>query len=394
MGRPKFSVVIPYKQRLDNIRLVFAALAEQTLDRSEFEVVVGALEYSGEYVATCQEFMDRLDIVTVMSDEKWNLSRARNLAIRQATGQVYVFLDADMVLPPNCLRNLYDRHYAHGQSICVVGQMIGYDEVVDSQVDVVEALPFSHYREALAALDAGTTEVLDERWSPAYESAIARFPWVFARGGFLALSADTLHRHGLLFDEGFDGWGPEDQEWGFRVASTGTPIVLREDVVGLHLPHARDLSVNGATAHVNNRYYLGKWPRLDLELALVFGWLETDRIYPDVERELAGAAGGKGRALGVVRGTINGRTGLVVGAVTEGGALRPSPETDALFDPRSPLDVLPLAGFALPYGDKSVEECRVLPTVTALSERYREAVLREAERVAHKVLTPAGAERG
>ena len=88
-----FSIVIPYKQRLDNIRLCFESLAEQTLDSSQFEVLVGAMEYSPEYVALCREFTGRLTIVSVLSDAPWQITHARNLAMRQASGQVMVQLD-------------------------------------------------------------------------------------------------------------------------------------------------------------------------------------------------------------------------------------------------------------------------------------------------------------
>jgi hypothetical protein len=78
----RFSIVIPYKQRLDNLRLVLASLAEQTLDSSRFEVLIGAMEYSPEFVAVCREFTDRLALTAVLSAEEWNLCHARNLAIR------------------------------------------------------------------------------------------------------------------------------------------------------------------------------------------------------------------------------------------------------------------------------------------------------------------------
>jgi GT2 family glycosyltransferase len=383
----KFSVVIPYKQRLDNIRLVLSALAEQTMDRSEFEVLIGAMEYSPEFVSVAREFTDRLDVVSVLSADDWNLCRARNLAMRHARGRVTLILDADMVLPTRFLDNLYDRHYAHGQNVCVVGQMIGYDDVVETDVEQVEVAPFSHYREVLARLEAQDHVVMDDRWNPDQQSAFARFPWVFARGGLVAVTTAIVREHGLTYDEGFRGWGPEDQEWALRVALTGTPIVLGQEVYGLHLPHLRSVADNGRTAQVNNRYYLAKWPRLELELALAFGWSETDRILPAVRGELAAAAGrlGPGYTLGTVLGTVNGRSVLVVGASVDSRTGTPGPEAAALFDARSPLTTLPLAGFALPYGDDEIDECHVLPPVTWLSERHRDAVLREAERVATKV---------
>ncbi|MEV5957057.1 glycosyltransferase [Streptomyces sp. NPDC051987] len=391
----KFSVVIPYKQRLDNIRLVLSALAEQTMDRSRFEVLIGAMEYSPEFVALCAEFTDRLTLRATLSADDWNLCRARNLVLSQARGQVTLVLDADMVLPTRFLENLYERHYAHGQNVCVVGQMIGYDDVVETDVEQVEVLPFGHYREVLAGLEARDHVVLDDRWDPRNASAFARFPWVYARGGLVAVPTATVREHGLTYDEGFQGWGPEDQEWALRVALTGTPILLGQEVYGLHLPHLRSLTDNGRTAQRNNRYYLAKWPRLELELALSFGWEETARVLPEVRRELDAAAAdfGPGRALGVVAGTADGRSLLVVGAAVDPATRTPAPDVAALFDARTEPTVLPLAGFALPQADGEIDECHVLPAVARLSARYRDAVLREAERVAVKVSSSLGQAR-
>ncbi|MCP9211493.1 glycosyltransferase [Streptomyces sp. NEAU-Y11] len=381
----KFSVVIPYKQRLESIRLVLSALAEQTMDPSGFEVLIGAMEYSPEYVSTCGEFTDRLTILSVLSAAPWNLNMARNLAMRHARGQVTLIMDADMVLPTRFLENLYERYYVHGQNVCVAGQMIGYDEEVETDVEHVEHAPFSHYREVLARFEAQDRVVEDERWTAEHTTAFRRFPWVYARGGLVAIPTATVRQHDLTFDEGFQGWGPEDQEWALRISLTGTPIMLGEDVYGLHLPHLRSVSDNGRTAQINNRYYLAKWPRLELELALAFGWTETAEALPEVRRELDAAVRGPDYSLGAVIGTASGSSLLVLGAAIDPSTQRPAPDVAAQFDTHAELTVLPLAGFALPYPDGHVDECRVLPPVAELSDRLQDAVLREAERVANTV---------
>ncbi|MGW0761004.1 hypothetical protein ACWD1Y_31765 [Streptomyces sp. NPDC002814] len=167
------------------------------------------------------------------------------------------------------------------------------------------------------------------------------------------------------------------------------PIVLGQEVYGLHLPHARSVGSNGSTAMVNNRYYLAKRPRLELELALAFGWLETDRIMPGIQAELEAVTAqfDPGHALGTVLGTVNGNQTLAVGAAVDHRAGTLAPEASTLFDPGVPLTVSPLAGFALPHSDGEIGECHVLPPVTELSARYRDTILREAERVAKKVST-------
>ncbi|MEU9078773.1 glycosyltransferase [Kitasatospora sp. NPDC048538] len=392
MTEPKISVVIPYKQRLDNIRAVFTSLAEQTLDRSEFEVVVGVMEYDPAYVALCREFTGRLDIVSVLTSKEWNTSHARNLGIRHATGKAVMVLDADVVIPPAALRTLYERHFQHGQQVCVLGQVFGYDEVISTDLDTVEAPDYAHYRQVLADLESADRARLDPRWSAGHAPAFARFPWAFARTGLMALPTAAVRTHGLLLDEGFLGWGAEDQEWGLRIARAGIPITLGQDVYGVHLPHRRDSGAQDRSAVETNRYYLAKWPRLDLELALAFGgWLEADRLMPEVERELAAAA--PGHTLGAVRGTVDGRDVLALGVLLDEHGRIADPEAAALFAGRAPAEVLPLVGFALPYEDASVDECRLLAPVCGLGEPYRAAVRNSAERVARKVGAPAGDDR-
>ncbi|MGW0761003.1 glycosyltransferase family 2 protein [Streptomyces sp. NPDC002814] len=393
MANPKLSIVIPYKQRLDNIRAVFLSLAEQTLHPAEFEVVVGVMEYDPHYVELCREFTDRLRIVSVLIADEWNTSQARNLGIRHATGQVLVVLDADVILAPTTLLNLWEQYFRHGQNICVQGQVFGYDDVLDDTVEAVDVQPYSVYRKTFAELASTDCPRLDPRWSPEAAPAFARFPWAFVRTGFMALPTDTIRRHGLTLDEGFIGWGAEDQEWGLRISLTGTPIVLGQNVYGIHLPHRRDFAAQDRSATLTNRYYLAKWPRLELELALAFGgWPTAEQLYAEAEEQLAEA--GSGRRLGTVLGTVGGARVLAVGALlapapADGRYDVADPEVEALFGPGPWAydEVAPLAGFALPHADASIDECHLLPPVDRLGERYREAVRREAERVALMVMT-------
>ena len=183
----KFSIVIPYRRRLDNIRVVFQSLTEQTMDLSRFEVIVGAIEYSEEFVRLCHEFNDHLTITAVMSAGEWNVCRARNLAMRQACGQVIVILDADMAIPPRLLDRLSGEYFAQGREICVLGRAAGYDDMLTiSDISSASAPPFGHYRELLSELEqnGGVVEDLrDDLDDPP-------LPWTLVWGGLVALEAD------------------------------------------------------------------------------------------------------------------------------------------------------------------------------------------------------------
>jgi hypothetical protein len=178
-------------------------------------------------------------------------------------------------------------------------------------------------------------------------------PWTFAWTGLLALPTAAVRDHDLFFDEGFRGWGADDLEWGFRICASGIPIIFREDICGLHLPHARNSGVT-----LNWGLFLRKHPGPAVELAAAFGDVEANGLFREFTRELREVSGGTG--LSLVR---EGDT-LTVGSQAEG---------------------LPLAGLAIPYRDASIAECRILPTIDGFSGRFRDKIHAEARRVAVQV---------
>jgi len=283
---PEFSVVIPYRRRLDTIRIVFESLAEQTIDLARLEIVIGAIEYSPEFIRLCQEFAGRLAITTVMSGGEWNVCRARNLALRQASGRVIVILDADMALPPRLLERLSSEYFAGEREVCLLGRAAGYDDtLIKSDTPAAAALAYSHYRQLLAELEAAGGVVPDLR----DDLADQQVPWTLVWGGLVVLPAALLREHGLFFDENFTGWGSEDQELGYRIQAAGIPIELARTIYGLHLPHGRDLAFQEKFADLNQRYFLAKWPVLSVEAWRRFGWREVNVSYRDLELMLFAA---------------------------------------------------------------------------------------------------------
>lgn len=372
MSEHIFSVAIPYRQRLENIRGAFASLAEQTLDHARFEVVVGAIDYSPEYVDLCNEFADRLSIVTVMVHGPWNYSRARNLAIRQAGGEILCVMDADMMLPADFLEKVYERYYADGQDICLVGQMVGYRPGATYPTTPSQ----QHHQSVLTQLQSWPAVRVDPRLN-----VPPPLVWSAVWAGLVTIPMATVRRHELDFDENFSGWGIEDIEWGYRIARTGTPIAMREDVYGVHQPHPPE-----PPSATNLNYFLRKWPRIEIELWRAFGATEAASCLDAAMGELAAVGGGGG--LGVLKGIDTaGDKVLIVGvALDEKGCPRDPADAEPLAGSSS-AKPLPLMGVALPYEDGSVGKCFVLPRVKGLSPRFQEAVQAEAARVALTVIS-------
>jgi glycosyltransferase involved in cell wall biosynthesis len=375
----KLSVCVPYKARLDNLGIALEALARQTMSAADFEVIVGAMEYSAELIALCASFTDRLNLVTVCSAREFHIPRARNLAMRNATGEVVVQIDADTMLAPDALRRLYDYCFAFGQRVCAVGQVVGYDNNEDGDIESVELRPYQEHLTALEEMAAGPGWPADPRFQVEHN-----IPWAFAWTGLIALPAAEVAAGRLYFDESFLGWGNDDLEWGYRVCASGIPIVLRPDVYGLHLPHPRNATANNRTGRANADRFLRKWPARDVELVRLAGDTRANGLWPGYLAAMADASGAA--AFGVALGVTAGARALAIGVPLDGAG---HPADRALldrFDAGTDVSLLPLTGFGLPFEDGGVASCRVGARIQRLPAGYRDAVLAEAARVSDDVV--------
>jgi glycosyltransferase involved in cell wall biosynthesis len=375
----KLSVCIPYKARLDNLKIALEALARQTMSAADFEVIIGAMEYSTELTAACAAFGDRLNLITVCSSREFHIPRARNLAMHSATGEVIVQIDADTMLAPDALRRLYALCFAFGQRVCAVGQVVGYDNNEDGDIDSVELRPYDEHLAALKEMTASPDWPADPRFRVDHN-----IPWAFAWTGLIALPAAAVASDQLYFDESFRGWGNDDLEWGYRVCASGIPIVLRPDIYALHLPHARNATANRLTGRANADRFLRKWPERDVELVYLAGDTRANGLWPAYRAALAEASGAA--AFGVAVGAVDGGAALLIGVPLDGADHPLGREHLARFDVPADVAILPLTGFALPYEAGEVASCRIGPRIQRLPARYRDAVLAEAERVAHRVV--------
>ena len=242
--------------------------------------------------------------------------------------------------------------------------------------------PFEHYRRLLADLDGAGEVRLDARLNTPHV-----IPWSFAWTALIALPRRLVERHDLWFDLNFRGYGVEDLEWAYRISATGTPVVMAPDLFGIHLPHPRSTASNRATEDVNYRYFLRKWPSVDVELACAFGDFEANAHLHPVLDDVREATGSDDASLAVVSGTVDGVSTLVVGAVVDARGRFEDPGVAAIFDATPEPEVLPLIGLRLPWPDDGVDECRVLPPVERLGPTYRDRVFAETRRVARRVVT-------
>ncbi|MEN8789248.1 MAG: glycosyltransferase [Flavobacteriaceae bacterium] len=101
-----FSIIIPVYNRPDEVRELFHSLAEQRYDKP-FEIVL--VEDGSDLTSkkVVEEFKTVLDIVYLTKTNS-GPGDSRNYGMKQASGNYFLILDSDCVLPPDYLQNVED----------------------------------------------------------------------------------------------------------------------------------------------------------------------------------------------------------------------------------------------------------------------------------------------
>jgi glycosyltransferase involved in cell wall biosynthesis len=198
---PKMSVIVLTCNQAAALRLLLAALAEQ-VDAPAFEVVVTDDGSSCDNVGIVAGAARRLglDIRYVWQpDGGFRAARARNNGIRQSRGDLLLFLDGDVVVPPTLLRAHFALHDGSKKIVCGRRRHVlpGVCDLDQYDEKLLRALA-QHSREGDPA---------QAFWST------GPHPWMSLNS--FAFSAPRSDH--LFFDEEMEGWGSEDRELALRL---------------------------------------------------------------------------------------------------------------------------------------------------------------------------------
>ncbi|MEY2458945.1 MAG: hypothetical protein QOG30_775, partial [Acidimicrobiaceae bacterium] len=202
---PRISVLIATYERPALLRSCLASFAEQTLDRSEYEIVViddGSTE--GDLAALLEEWADELQVLGLRIEHAGR-SAAKNLAVFLARAPIVLFFDDDDRAAPDYL----ERHLAgHEQRPSDAVAMLGHTDWAPE----LERTPVMHYitdvdRLLFAYERLGDGQELD--WRGFWE-------------GRISCKRALLLGHGL-HDQRLDY--SIDVEMGWRLASAGLRVI-------------------------------------------------------------------------------------------------------------------------------------------------------------------------
>lgn len=207
---PLISVVIPTFNRRETLEKVLPLLARQTLPASEYELLLcdsGSTDGTLELVAE----LAIPNLRHIRPAENRGRSGARNAGIREATGDLVLFTDADILATPTLLEEHLKLHREKPRSA-----MVGLEVQVASleEYEAVKDDPCGKGRHLHGAEGKPMT-------------------WLFFLTGNASVSRQALLDAGM-FDESFTNYGHEDLELGYRLQKGGCRILYNPRAVNFH----------------------------------------------------------------------------------------------------------------------------------------------------------------
>lgn len=226
---PTISVIIPTYNRARNLRHCLESLTWQT--EKAFEVLVCDDGSSDDTREVALSYADRLNLrYRWQEDLGFRAAEARNLGLQSARGKLIVFLDSDLVIPPDFLKTHLQTHARYGKAKIIVNSFVWrMQQTIDDDLGLPPAEYIPKHQEILKP-DSRVRYQLFERNEPVAET-------YFLDSNALSMKREDLELVGG-FDADFVGWGHEDTELGYRVARFGFKLVfIREGAESYHLYH-------------------------------------------------------------------------------------------------------------------------------------------------------------
>jgi GT2 family glycosyltransferase len=208
------SVIVATCNRIDRLKLCISSLLNQTYPETNYEIIVtddGSTDGTREYMATLAQH----DRVRYLWHPNVGTAGNRNIGIRNATGELILFIDDDV----EATRDLIARHAGlHARQHTPTLVVLGYAPFAPA----LRRSAVIRYREAI--------------WNSLYDRADTwpeqkRYQLVITNN--LSLSRAFLVRAGC-FDEQFRNATHEDTELGYRLMQIGMTFMFCRDAVAYH----------------------------------------------------------------------------------------------------------------------------------------------------------------
>lgn len=248
---PFVSLIIPTYRREAVLRATLRDALRQDYPTYEVIVVDQTAVHEPETEAMLAE-LSAAGKLTWLQLERASLPRARNVGIRRATGEIIVFVDDDVQMPPDFLAR-HARHYQKPEIGAIAGRVLDRLKLADDPDLLIEQLPPQASDPAIAWYHLDLVHTVQPQQV------------LSARGCNMSFRRSLFTQHHLWFDERFRGSAVrEESDVCLRLRATGLLIWYDPQAWLVHLGEetggCHDLSTRSPRYQISfyhNHFWLG-----------------------------------------------------------------------------------------------------------------------------------------
>lgn len=234
------SVVIPTHNRALSVGRIIHRLMAQDIDPACFEVIVVDSNSKDDTPRQLAELCKRYPRMSSVRCDKPGAAAARNMGIEHAAAPLVLLLDDDILVAPDLLRRLLDAHRRNPNCVLLGNIVAPWEGTTE---------PFHRYLQQ--AQDVNIYDFKDDNNVPPnyFYTACVAIP--------KSVLGDTR------FDEGFQVYGVEDIEFGFRLLTEEVRMVYLRDARVWHeyYPEFEEYSRKKRKAGYSLGYFLNTHPQ-------------------------------------------------------------------------------------------------------------------------------------
>ena len=251
------SVIIPAYNAANSIRELIKSISNQTYSSEKTEIIVIDDCSTDKTLDILAELKHQYDVQIISHDQNKGLAAARNTGIKNSSGRIFIFIDADMIVGSHYIENHINFHN-NKQVVGVVGNIVRH-----------ESLKYDKYQKYLYKTKRGV-----KKYSP--KESLPFHAFIF---GNTSIKKEVIDNCGL-FDEEIKAYGGEDTEFSFRIAQKYPQGLFYSLAIKSIHNHYRDLDsalINVSRfGETNIPYIIKKHPEMSKLYALKYISIKYD----------------------------------------------------------------------------------------------------------------------
>ncbi|MDP8217780.1 MAG: glycosyltransferase [Candidatus Theseobacter exili] len=247
----KCSIIIPTFNKENYLAATLQSLSSQKYPVKELEVIIIDASPGVSSRKLHLEYSDKFKNLLWIDQSGGKLvsrAAARNLGLKAANGQLFLFIDDDMLLVPDFVNEHITMHLSNDAVVLGNVKQLYDSTVVNSSKTPVfkkEKTRDDYYIKAVRSM---------------FEGAVTdcSVPWI----GFTTNNVSIKRTHADkigAFDESFTGWGYESIEYGYRAFLSGVKYTYNKKALAYHIEHSRNISDKICELNRNLSLFINKY---------------------------------------------------------------------------------------------------------------------------------------